>query len=93
MSKFLYREAVGAFMWTATMTRPDISCAVHAVTRFCEQLGLAHKKAVLKVMQYLLQTKKLRITYGGQGYRLDIEAYTDLDFGACLELGARYRMR
>ena len=26
MRKFSYQEAVGALMWTATMTRPDIVC-------------------------------------------------------------------
>ncbi|CAM9985453.1 unnamed protein product, partial [Ascophyllum nodosum] len=51
--KFPYREAVGALMWVATMTRPDIASAVRAVARFCENPGLAHKKAALKVMQYL----------------------------------------
>ena len=35
MRKFPYREAVGGLMWTATMTRPDIACAVRAVARFC----------------------------------------------------------
>ena len=57
MSKFPYREAVGALMWTATMTRPDIACAVRAVARFCENLEPAHKKAVMKIFQYLLHTK------------------------------------
>ena len=55
--KFPYREAVGALMWTATMTWPDIACAVRAVARFCENLGPAHKKAVMKIFQYLLHTK------------------------------------
>ena len=40
--KFPYREEVGMFMWTATMTRPDIACAVRAVARFCENPGPAH---------------------------------------------------
>ena len=31
MMKFPYREAVGAPMWTATMTRLDIACAVRAM--------------------------------------------------------------
>ena len=39
MRKFPYREAVGALMWTATMTRPDIACAIRAVARFCENQG------------------------------------------------------
>ena len=31
MLKFLYHEAVRALMWTATMTRSDMACAVRAV--------------------------------------------------------------
>ena len=49
LRKFPYREAVEALMWTATMTRPDIACAVRAVARFCENPGPAHKKAVMKI--------------------------------------------
>ena len=84
MRKFPYREPVGALMWTATMTRPDIACAVRAVARFCENPGSAHKKTVMKVLQYLLHTKEWGITYGGQDCGLCMEAYTDSGFGACL---------
>ena len=93
MLKFSYREAVGALMWVATMTRSDIASVVRAAARFCENPGLLHKKSVLKVMQYLLHTKEWGITYGGQGCGLNVEAYTDSDFGACLILDARYRVR
>ena len=85
MRKLPYREAVGALMWTATMTRPDIACAVRAVARFCENPGPAHRKAVMKILQYLLHTKEWGITYGGQGCGLCMEAYTDSDFRACLD--------
>ena len=47
--------------------------------------GPAHKKAVMKIFQYLLHTKEWGITYGGQGYGLSMEAYTDSDFGAYLD--------
>ena len=85
MKMFPYREAVGALMWAATMARPDIACAVRAVARFCKNPGLAHMKAVMKIFQYLLHTKEWGITYGGQGCGLCMEAYTDSDFGACLD--------
>ena len=85
MRKFPYREAVGALMRTATMTRPDIACAVRAVARFSENPGPAHKKVVMKIFQYLLHTKEWGITYGGQGCGLCMEGYTDSDFGACLD--------
>ena len=84
MRKFPYREAVGALMWATTMTRPDIACAVRAVASFCENPGPAHKKAVMKILQYLLHTKEWGITYGGQGCGLCMEAHTDSEFGACL---------
>ena len=62
LRKFPYREAVGTLMWTATMTRPDIACAVRAVARFFENPGPAHKKAAMKILQYLLHTKEWGIT-------------------------------
>ena len=83
--KLPYREAAGALMWTATMTRPDITCAVRAVARFCENPRPAHKKAVMKILQYLFHTKEWGITYSGQGCGLCMEAYTDSDFEACLD--------
>ena len=85
MRKFPYREVVGALMWTATMTRSDIACAVRAVAKFCGNPGPVHKKAVMKILQYLLHTKEWRITYGGQGCGLCLEAYTDSDYRACLD--------
>ena len=85
MRKYPYREAVGALMCTATVTRPDIACAVSAVARFCKNPGPAHKKAVMRIFQYLLHTKEWGITYGGQGCGLRMEVYTDSDFGACLD--------
>ena len=72
-------------MWTATITRPDISCAVRAVVRFFENPGSAHKKVVMKILQYLLHTKEWGITYGGQSCGICMEAYTNSDFGACLD--------
>ena len=85
IKKFPYREAVGALKWTATMTRLDIACALRAVARFCENPGPAHKKAVMKILQYLLHTEEWGITYGGQGCGLCMRTYTDSDFGACLD--------
>ncbi|CAM9723564.1 unnamed protein product [Ascophyllum nodosum] len=64
MRKFPYRDALGALMWTATMTRPDIACAVRAAARFCENPGPAHKKAGMKILQYPLHTNGWGITDG-----------------------------
>ena len=64
---------------------PDIECATRTVARFFKNPGPAHKKSVMKILQYLLQTKEWGITYGRQGCGLCMEAYTNSDFGACLD--------
>ena len=64
---------------------PDIECATRTVARFCKNPGPAHKKSVMKILQYFLQTKEWGITYGRQGCGLCMEAYTNSDFGACLD--------
>ena len=43
-------EKVKLPYWATAITRPDIACAVRAVAKFCENLGLAHKNEMLKVM-------------------------------------------
>ncbi|CAN0478467.1 unnamed protein product [Ascophyllum nodosum] len=79
MRKFPYREAVGRLCGRRRWHGRKLSAP------FCENPGPAHKKAVMKILQYLLHTERMGITYGGQGCGLCMEAYTDSDFGACLD--------
>ena len=74
MLKFPYREAVGALMWAATMTRPDIACAERAMARFCNP-GLAHY-----FKTDLLHTNEWGITFGEQGCGFSMEASTTRNF-------------
>ena len=37
-----YREAVGALMWAATMTRPDVAQAAHQLGKFNDNPGPVH---------------------------------------------------
>ena len=43
------------------------------------------KKAVLKVVEYLLHMKEWRITHDGQGCKLNLEAYADSNFRGYLD--------
>ena len=66
MRRIPYREIVGALMWAATMTRPDISFAAHQLAKFNDNPGLSHWRAAQKALQYLWRTQDLGITYGGE---------------------------
>ena len=62
MENIPYREAVGALMWAATMTRLDIASAVREVAKFSDNPGRAHWKAVRRILQYIARTKDRGIT-------------------------------
>ena len=86
MTKIPYREAVGALMCTSTMTRPDISSAVRSVAKFCENPGMAHWKAVAKILQFVRRTPERGIIYGGDGNgRAVMRVFVDLGHATCLD--------
>ena len=45
-----YREAVGALMWTATMTRPDVAYAAHQLGKFNDSPGPVHWRAAKRAL-------------------------------------------
>ena len=72
-----YREAVGSLMYAAMGTRPDIAFATSTVAQYCENPGWKHWEAVKRIFRYLLGTKKLELTYGGEDRGL--VGYVDAD--------------
>ena len=69
-----YRKAVGALMWAATTTRPDLSFAAHNLAKFL----------AVKALRYFWRTKDLGITYGGVISRgMAGSAYVDSDHATC----------
>ena len=86
MTKIPYREAVGEFMWTSTITRPDISSVVRTVGKFWENAGMAHWKAVVKILQHVRRTPGREITYDGDGNgRTVMRAFVVSDHATCLD--------
>ena len=57
--KFPYCELVGALMYIATCTRPDIAHAVGEVAKFCERYGKSHWAAAKRILKYLKTTKDI----------------------------------
>ena len=77
-SNFPYREAVGALLYIALMTRPDISYAVGQVSKFCQNPDESHWKAVTQIFAYLNGTLEFGIWLGGS--RSGLVGFTDADF-------------
>ena len=77
MQKTPYHEAIGSLMYASVATRPDITHAVSALSRFLDNPGSIHWEAVKRVFRYLAGTKDFALTYGGE--RHDLVGYTDAD--------------
>lgn len=77
MRNIPFREAVGALMYAAMGTRPDIAFATSTVAQFAENPGWSHWEAVKRIFRYLLGTKDLELVYGGE--ERGLTGYVDAD--------------
>lgn len=75
-----YLECVGALLYLANTTRPDLSLAVGVLSRHSKQPAARHWEQVKGVLKYLAQTRTLGIVYGSSKA---MHAYTDSDYAAC----------
>ncbi len=74
-----YQTAVGMRSYLQNSTRPDISMAVHQTARFSNQPMLSHKKAIICIGWYLLDTCSHGIVYKPDTTK-GLECYVDADF-------------
>ncbi|KAL4099935.1 hypothetical protein PRIC1_007732 [Phytophthora ramorum] len=65
VAKYPYRELVGALMYLATCTRPDIAQAVEEVAKFCERYNKSHWVAAKRILKYLKTTQDMGIVFNG----------------------------
>ena len=82
MADVPYSSAVGALMYAALVTRPDIAFAVTALCQFMAQPSMAHWLAAKRVLRYLQGTQHYELAYGwaaGKGHQL--YGYSDSDWG------------
>jgi reverse transcriptase-like protein len=61
-----YRQAIGSLMYAAVATCPDITFAVSILSRFLENPGNIHWKAVKHTLHYLKGTRDTQLTYGSK---------------------------
>ena len=79
---FPYREAVGALLYLALVSRPDISFAVGQVARFVESYNLSHVKAVRQIISYIHGTPNHGICFAGSN-RKPLVGFSDADYAGC----------
>jgi hypothetical protein len=76
-----YMEAVGALMYLAVSTRPDIAYIVGKLSRFNSNPGKDHWLAVKHLFRYLQGTKDLKLTYAPDpSSSAPFTTYVDSDF-------------
>jgi hypothetical protein len=76
-----YGSVVGAVMYLATCTRPDISYAVGVLARFISNPGRAHWVAAMHLLRYIKATLHLQLIYGPGASQEEFLTYTDADHG------------
>ncbi|XP_058005362.1 secreted RxLR effector protein 161-like [Hevea brasiliensis] len=84
MEKIPNSSAVGSLMYAQVCTRPDITFAISALSRYLSNPGWSHWKAAKKVMRYLKGTKNYMLTYK-RFDNLEVIGYSDSDFAGCVD--------
>ncbi|KFM58956.1 Retrovirus-related Pol polyprotein from transposon TNT 1-94, partial [Stegodyphus mimosarum] len=78
-----YRQAIGALLFIATVTRPDINLAVNLLSRKNESPKEKDWKAVLRVIEYLNSTKDICLKIDCDSPP-SLSCYTDADYASDL---------
>ena len=78
---FLYRQLVGNLIYV-TITRPDISYAVHIVSKFMHSPRPLHLVAVRHIIRYLIGSPTHGLLFPTK-FALHFIAYSDADWAGC----------
>lgn len=84
MSSVPYQEAVGSLLYISQGSRPDITYAVHSVSRFNHNPGKAHWEAVKRIMRYLKGTLEAKLSFS-KASNSKVSGYCDADWAADLD--------
>jgi hypothetical protein len=77
-----YQSAIGALLYLAILTRPDISFVVQHLSQFNSKPTNAHWNAVKRVFRYLRGTIDDGITYSHTSNKLNVVAYSDANWAS-----------
>ena len=79
MNQIQYDFLIGLIMYAMICTRPDVSYALSATSRYQSDPGEAHWTAAKNILKYLKRNKDKFLVYGGTK-DLVVEGYTDASF-------------
>ena len=88
MDKVPYMNAVGALMYLAISTRPDIAYSVAKLAQFNTNPGRGHWQAVKHIFRYLKGTMDLKLTYRpdkSPSFPHPFTTYSDSDHAGCID--------
>lgn len=77
-----YQEVVGALMYVAQGTRPDIAHAVSILGQFNSCYSNQHWQAAKRVLRYLQGTSDYELIYRRDD--LPLQGFADADWGNCV---------
>lgn len=72
-----YSQLIGLLLWVSQCTRPDISFVVNRLSQHLRDPSETHWLAALRVLNYVVSTKHLRLRLGGN---LEIAGFSDADW-------------
>ena len=72
------RELVGATLYLAMHTRPDVAYAVGVLSRQCKQPSLAACKLMVYLLRYIQGSTDKGIRFSGSSF--DLHVFSDLDW-------------
>jgi hypothetical protein len=74
-----YASAIGSIMYAMICTRPDISYALSAMSRYQSNYDNAHWTIIKNILKYLRRTKEALLVFGGEE-ELIVKGYSDASF-------------
>jgi len=79
-----YRKLVGSLIYLASRTRPDISCAVRAVSEHLSHPTKESWLAAKRILRYLSDTLDYGLFYSKNDNKKHIKGISDADWGGCI---------